>query len=189
MRAYRIVSGCVALALTVPVFADTTIYDDGELKQTYRVETCGSGEACVNKLVTNISQRFVYTSESYSNLLNRLSAFGVETSVFDANWNEPMEVNATMKINGQAVYSEITRRECVPCKKRRRKNPSETLNILYSRAVPGDIIEFVFEPISAPINSSSFTINVKRYENSTVVGSQSGAWLTGPSPGSEAHAQ
>ena len=185
MRAYRVVSGCIAVALAAPVFADTVVYDDGELKQTYRVELCAAGEACVRKVITQISQKFVYTAEPYEVLQNKLAGFGIETSVYESSWSEPLEVNATMKINGQAVFSEIVRRDCPPCKKRRRKNANETLVALYGTARAGDVIEFVLDPIVSPINSNGFTMNVKRYLNDTVIGSQSQSWLApiGSTPG------
>lgn len=169
----------LALLASVTVCADTVAYSDGELTQRINVVSCDFGEGCIKKLVTHGSQSFVYNFTSFEQLEARLASFALETTVYDATWDQPLETDALIKVNGNVVAGEKFRRECVSCKKRRRKDPRGTATSVYSMAKQGDVIEVVFQPVSAPVDSNSFTINIKRYENEQLLSSQSKAWYPG----------
>lgn len=178
-RLHALVVTIFSAAFSCQAFSDTLVYNDGELTQRFSVASCSSNEGCDFKLSTNGSHRFVYNFGSFDQLDAWMTAFVMETNVYDANWSQPMEVDALIKVNGVVIGSEKFRKDCVSCKKRRRKDPRGTSTVVYSYAKAGDVVEVVFQPVTAPIDSSNFTLNIKRYSQDTLLSSQSRAWYPG----------
>ena len=156
--------------------ADTQFFTLGDFSQSVTLADCTSAEPCTKKLRVSASQSFQMMHWSYTELEERLTAFGVANAVLDAEWQEPDETDVVIKVNGTPVATEKFTKDCVRCKKRRR-NPKDSANKVYSYALPGDVVTFEFATIETPISTANFTFNVKRYAGEALTESRSSAWF------------